>query len=470
MSIATAIGSVIDSVFSFIQNGGGSRPLSNSTAMKNLGNLVMGKDYFKLNESIAKAAKKNIAHFPMLMSSSIPDDQVFKLAESVERTIADMLLLCIQNTGNLIDLQTDSDAKRKFINSFTQGGKHGMDADSIVDAGARYASEAVILQKYGSFFANIDDEPITNSFEMSTLFNPTLKAYTDNSDEEEELEMGAVAPVSGRLSGETTYPHENNDEDGEDFGNEEENASEAAGDNNPPPHPQRGNNRPRRCGNEVKKIEEKQYRFQPTIVNATVLMQTNTDTLETNVAFGIKTNVHILDGSSMVEAIKDTYSDSSLITRIIRWRSGELSFVKDVLLNLKEIKKTVAARNKKFNMNSPKGIFATMRFNASNAVAMNTVATRDGKILPTVIVVLTMDEVEAIKNACGKDIFKRMTDARELCDKLALFGLILIDSANDTFYSFFNDGDTMYTKASFKDKKSGKDDEVIRAVFGALKR
>ena len=443
-----------------------------------MSNLILGRDFFKLNASIAQMAKKHIAQFPIIVSSAIPEDQVFRLAEISERTIADMLLLCVQNSGNLIDLSKDSNAKRKFIEKYTQGGRSSIDHDeigqgpmtrfssSLESAGLNLKAEQ--LRKYGSKLLNTEESPISSSFEKSLLSDPTSSVELF----EDGFKIGAVAPVSRPLG-------EGSSEEGW------EDASEAKAQKAPhvspaasptpaspgssssstfsgsPTSPQVNNT----FEAKIRKIENKQFSMQPTIVSIDVLLQTATDTNKTEVAFGVKTNVHILDSEKLVEATKDTFSDSSILTRVVRWRSGELSFVKDVLLNIKEIKKTVKARTGKFSLSDPKGIFASMRFNVTSSIT-----TKDGKILPTVLLALTTDDVEAIKASCGKDILKRVAHARELCDKLALFGILIVDTANDSCFSFFNDGASTFNKFSLKDSQKGKDDGVVKAIFGALKR
>lgn len=490
--------------------------------------------------NIAKEARRNIGQFPIIISNSIGDDQALKICEIVERTIADMILLCIQNGNNLLNLN-DPDEKRKFIDKYTNAGNTSLDADVLSYGRKSFASDykrncvsgidAITLKNIANEAMMLEDMPIVSSFEMKTLFNPCLSVA-------DEFEMGAVAPVSVPLGAADA----NNDYDDEyDDDEYDEIASEAKQNGNPHNvNPQRGpkpgghgggsggsgngsgsggsghgggsghhhhgsgghggsgatgphvggaGTRPTRTPNRARpgnplvrpdteatyadvkcsKIEEKVSKLSPTIVNATVLLQTPTNTLERNLAFGVKVNAHEVSSDELVRAIKETYSSTSFVSRLIRWRSGELSFFKDVLLNLKEIKQTVATRNNRNTKNGLSGVFASMRFMNKNALA-TTALTKDGALLPTVSIMMTLDEVDQIKNTCGKDLFKNIKDARELCTKLGLFGILIVDAANDSFYSFFNDDSIMYKKTSLKDNKNKNSDDVVKAIFGALKR
>ena len=440
-----------------------------------IGSIISGGK-FGAPANIAKEAKRNIGQFPIIISNAIGDDQALKICEIVERTIADMILLCIQNGNNLLDLNNPEE-KRKFIDSYTNAGNSSIDFDSISYGAKAFASDyktncigldAMTLKRVANEAMILEDMPIVSSFEMSTLFNPCKSVA-------EEFEMGAVAPVSVPMGVATG---DNNDEDNEyddqvsdDIASEATNTKKSNAKKSKPVFGanQLGNNQAKVNGTSSNKIEEKVSKLSPTIVNATVILQTKTDTLERNLAFGVKVNAHEVSSDELVKAIKETYSSSSLIARLIRWRSGELSFFKDVLLNLKEIKQTVAARNNRNTKNGLSGLFASMRFMHKNALAVNTLSS-NGALLPTVSIMLNLDEVEMIKNSCGKDLFKNMKDARELCAKLGLFGILIVDSANDSFYSFFNDDATLYKKTSLKDNKNKNSDDVVKAIFGALKR
>jgi len=488
-----------------------------------------------LDANLAKQAKKNIGQFPIIISNAIGDEQALKTCEIVERTIADMILLCIQNGNNLLDLR-DPESKRKFIESYTNAGRNSLDnngsnLDYLVSNIGKFKSDyqkncvsgidAITLKQIANEAMYLEDMNITSSFEMSTLFNPCLSV-------EEEFAMGAVAPVSVPMGVATGNSSEDDEYDDDDEVNDEFAAESKKNKKNPKPgfkpfpggatgaaatgtpsgtatgagavppsSPKstkpsstgkppkknplyaapRGTSGGRKVlpwkarldGTKEAKIEEKVSKLSPTIVNATVLLQTPTDTLERNLAFGVKVNAHEVASDELVKAIKDTYSSTSLVSRLIRWRSGELSFFKDVLLNLKEIKQTVAAKNGRNTKNGLSGVFASMRFMTKNSIAYDAF-TANGSLLPTVSIMMTLDEVDQIRNSCSKDLIKNTKDARELCNKLGLFGILIVDAANDAFYSFFNDDSIMYNKTSLKDNKNKNSDDVVKAIFGALKR
>jgi len=477
---------------------------SNMTDSKSIMNLLTGHYTYKLDSSIAKMARRNIAQFPMICSDAIPSEQVFKLGSKMEGNIAQMLLLCIQNGSDTLDLSKDPDAKANFIKAFTAGSNNGSGLVNIT--GSESGIDGSLLLELGSesgFFTKdefqkaghnslmVANIPIKETFEMSLLYNKNLSLLENG-----ELDLGAVAPVSGPY---INGPDEGDPEGEDELGNEGLSGakySPAASTkiNGAAPSPKVDVSA---SGEPAKKttakasgplgtitapsaskedeskrisIEKKGDELPPTIVTAEIILLKGDSHIKTTVAFGVKTMLHVVSSSELIEAVKDTYAESSLLVRLIRWKSGEMSFIRDVLMNMKEIKQTVRARNNRYGGVGPKAIFANLRFKVKSAIAMDAAFSKDGKMLPTAIVVLTMDEVDMIKRSCGKDLINRMQDSRELCEKLALFGIVVVDPVNEVFYTFFDDGVASYTQESLKSKDDKKDDGVVRAIFGALKR
>lgn len=439
-----------------------------------IGNFIKGSGGGRLDGGIAKRAKESIAVFPMLCSDNLDPDQIFSLQKRLEGTIAEMLLLCVQNGMGLIDL-SDPNAKRNFINEFTNGGNNL--GDSVIGGVARrYTSDnmhenPVVFQSILKSTYHIMNNDLSADLDMSLLYNPTLSVEHDEI--ADECGVGSVAPASAPYSA----AKKNDDYE---VGNEaviehprHEGARAWAATSERDATVENGRgDKDGKMSRKMAQIEKKADDAAPTIVSAEVLVKDATGRAggKTTVAFGVKTSIHMLPSDQIAEAIKDTYAESSLLVRLIRWRAGELSFFKDVLLNIKEIKQSVrqsSGRNKNI---SPKDIFASLRFKTKNQNVVNLVEIEGGKFLPTAVLVTGLDEVEEVKRTCGKDYFRVMKDARELCHKLGLFGIVVVDSATNCYYSFFDDGSISYEKHSLKGKEKNDEDGIVRSIFGALRR
>ena len=478
---------------------------------KDIANLVSGRQVFRLDASIARQAKRNTAVFPILAVDTVEPEQLFKLQKKLEASIASMLLLCVQNGNGVVDLSTP-EGKRQFIDQYTGGGEGLMEMgipglQGVV--GSEGSNPLTNPTNFKQAFKTAFDA-LNNDFEsyldMSLLSYPSLRWYDDKTNLGSSG-VGTVAPVSSPApaGGVSTWNPQDEEQvvddsdtpDADDF----EVASEAHGgllgvqleerkkrqheaNNNKAskrendrrkdvdlPTAEPNNSDPKEWNRQMAKIEKKGEDSEATVVSVDVIVKDQRGIQgNTKIAFGVKTTLHMFQASEMAEAIKDTYSESSLLIRLIRWRAGELSFVKDVLLNMKEIKQTVSARLNRHNQTGPKAIFASMRFKIKNMVAASAASTKDGRALPTALLAVTMDEVEEVRRTCGKDFFHKMKDARELCEKLGLFGIIIVEPASNSYYSFFDDGAVSYTKNTLKKESKNDEEGVIRAVFGALKR
>ena len=526
----SVIGDIIKEIRDLI---GGDEAAKGFKDSKELANLISGRQIFRLDASIARQAKRNTAVFPILAVDTAEPEQLFKLQKRLEGSIASMLLLCIQNGNDLIDMSTP-DGKRQFIDQYTGGGQGLMEMgipgmQGVV--GSEGYDPLLNPENFKKAFKTAFDAQ-NNDFEsyldMSILGSPRMGWYDDASNLGSSG-VGTVAPVSSPApaGGVSTWnPGQDTEEDSDipesddmSMGSEAGGAAGLArerrnqrrqqnsgnsggnsggsgnggnrnnGNNNPPPP--RRNNRDddddrvgteeqlestriraqQRWERDMATIQKKADEAEATVVSADVVLRDEHGVVgNTKIAFGVKTTLHMFPADEMAEAIKDTYSESSLLIRLIRWRAGELSFIRDVVLNMKEIKQTVASKLNRHGQTGPKAIFASMRFKIKNAIMSNAAATKDGKVLPTAILCVTMDEVEEVRRTCGKDFFRKMKDARELCDKLGLFGIVILEPATNSYYSFFDDGSVGYAKNSIKPENKKDEDGIVRAVFGALKR
>jgi hypothetical protein len=487
---------------------------------KEIANLISGRQVFRLDASIARQARRNTAVFPILAVDTAEPEQLFKLQKRLEGNIASMLLLCIQNGNDLIDM-SNPDGKRQFIDQYTGGGQGLMDfgipgMQGVV--GTEGSNPLLNPENFKKAFKTAFDAQNTDFesyLDMSILDCPRMGWYDDASNLGSSG-VGTVAPVSSPApaGGVSTWnpqdqePEDSDTPDADDMslGSEAGGAAGLARErarersqrvNNPVGRSGGSGNDPDDGGDstestrirsgtdgsgetnpkhnkwyrEMAAIQKKADEAEATVVSADVIVRDEHGIAgNTRIAFGVKTTLHMFPADEMAEAIKDTYSESSLLIRLIRWRAGELSFIRDVVLNMKEIKQTVASKLNRHGQTGPKAIFASMRFKIKNAVMANAAATKDGKVLPTAILCVTMDEVEEVKRTCGKDFFKKMKDARELCEKLGLFGIVILEPATNSYYSFFDDGSVSYAKNSIKPENKKDEDGIVRAVFGALKR
>lgn len=154
-----------------------------------------------------------------------------------------------------------------------------------------------------------------------------------------------------------------------------------------------------------------------------------------DVVIGIKTYLHLVKSDDMVENIVRALQNKSILFKFLRWTTGELSFVKDILLNINDLKMDATATGKR----TPFFGYLKKLKNRKITVRNLTVPTA---VLPNSTIVITPYEAEYILNNYGIDLYDDRT-AVKLLDALFLIGFIIIDEGSNTMRAIY-DGDKSF--------------------------
>lgn len=159
-----------------------------------------------------------------------------------------------------------------------------------------------------------------------------------------------------------------------------------------------------------------------------------------DVIIGIKTVLHTMKSEEMVDAIVKTLQNKNVVFKFLRWTTGEISLVKDMILNLDELKMDATNRsNGKAPFISSLKRLKERKFGISNFTVPH-------KLIPNSTLVLTISDVDYIKDNYAIDL-KDARTALKLIDVLFLMGFIYLDDASDIMYAIY-DGDRSYQEFS----------------------
>lgn len=188
---------------------------------------------------------------------------------------------------------------------------------------------------------------------------------------------------------------------------------------------------------DVKKCNE----LVPTTLSVT-LQQIKGDNMGGNITFvlGIKGIMHPVASEEMVSNLLDGYKDGNKFFNFLRWTSGEISFLKDLLFNVDGIKDDVI---KKHNKGSH--WWTTLKRNKNLARVKNLYG--KNRILPNATIVCSMEEIMEIKDTYGVDL----TDPkhiRRIMDRYFLLGFVIVDESQE-MCQFIFDGESNYTPLLF---------------------
>ena len=122
--------------------------------------------------------------------------------------------------------------------------------------------------------------------------------------------------------------------------------------------------------------------------------------------------------------------------KFLKWTTGEISLVKDMILNINDIKAdaTAVSRGK-----TP--FFGTLKRLKGRKFGINNL-TVPHTLVPNSTMVITVEEVDYIKENFAIDL-KDDKMASRLIDNLFLMGFIIIDDPAGTMYAMY-DGDNSF--------------------------
>lgn len=150
---------------------------------------------------------------------------------------------------------------------------------------------------------------------------------------------------------------------------------------------------------------------------------------------GVKTIMHIIQTDDMVDNLKRGIENKSLLFKFLRWTTGEISLIKDIILNLDEIK------NDNVRQAGKSPFFGTLQRLKNKKVGM-TNFTVPHAIIPNATVVISSYEADILQSKYGIDI-RRDTIVRMLMNNLFLMTFVIMDEGTGTV-SVFYDGDQTY--------------------------
>ena len=153
---------------------------------------------------------------------------------------------------------------------------------------------------------------------------------------------------------------------------------------------------------------------------------------------GVKTILHPVPSDDMIENIARAVQNRSVFFKFLRWTTGEISLIKDIILNLNDIKTDVASRSRQ-NNSSP--FFNTLKRLKNRKISVSNL-TVPHALIPNTPIVITSYEADYLKNNLGIDVRNEVT-VKKLIDSLFLMAFIILDEGTNTI-SVLYDGDDAF--------------------------
>lgn len=191
--------------------------------------------------------------------------------------------------------------------------------------------------------------------------------------------------------------------------------------------------------NDVKKANE----LVPTTLLVTLqLLKGNNFGGNQNFVIGVKGLMHPVNSPEMISNLLDGFKSGNKFFNFIRWTTGEISFLKDLLFNVNGIKDDVIKKHSKGGSHW----WTTLKRRKALAKTKN--AFGKSKILPNATIVCSMEEIMEMKDAYGVSLMDPK-NIKKIMDRYFLLGFVIVDDSQELCYFIF-DGESEYQALSFK--------------------
>jgi len=152
---------------------------------------------------------------------------------------------------------------------------------------------------------------------------------------------------------------------------------------------------------------------------------------------GVHTHCRLIDPETLPDVVKFPLKEMNAISRHVKWKAGELRFLRDIVFQVKEKKQTaIDSRDPKrkwyrrlYQLAHEKG-----DANVAGAVSGN----QTTGLIPNATIMITNGDVENIKSATKLDVLKPSL-AKRLCNELFLISFVVIDQDAESIKIFIPD-------------------------------
>lgn len=424
--------------------------------------------------SIAQMANEGILQYPVIASRAIDIETMMMVSKALERNFASFAQVAFSMYG-VMDYRTTT-SPAEFVRLFHQnpgtelrdmrGLMNKYMTESFADDYSVYENDSMIL--FGGVFedatgkiVNLNRDQLFTVAEhldatvLNDKFNPKRKNVLYNfKDSELSRKYNSVQPLkeAGSLE-ERKFQYQREIDDIKLDAQERKDAFARASIDL---------NRNMLSDNDAKKANE----LVPTIMHIRVKVKdengADAGVLDFNI--GIKAVMHPVKSTEMVTNLVAVCNNKDKLFNFFRWTTGEISFFKDFVLDVNEMKTDVANKS----AGASNWWIALKRRASGNKIRKAMPGTN--QLLPNSSFVVTMDEVNFINDKYGFNVMDPI-----FLDKIMktyfLLGFVVVDNASQIVHFYF-DGQTDFESISFSglEKENSSSERKFKEMLKVINR
>ena len=399
-------------------------------------------------DSIAKQSKNSVMQFPFLASRSLTYENIQMVSKAGERNFAAFL-----QTIFSMNSITSVDSPTEYVRQFHQNSQSSVQGPSdvltfVFNSSIPKEAQDLILEqvKEGNYL-------ITDIFEFTAL-NDIYQPI--------DPKRLVLEGPSGRQQHNRNRNRNRNRNNQNNRNNNNGGGHRSRRDDDRPEEPLKMS-LPRTIfvDADVKKANE----MMPTLMSVRMYRDKGDGTGDyIEFICGIKATIHPINSEDMINHIVGVFQDRGTLFNVIRWTTGEISFFKDLIFNVEQIKGEI-----KDTRSGKASMWWTALKNIKAKRRLNKLTLRE-PILPNASVVISMDEVDYIKANYGFNILEDES-GRKLISALNILSLYVVDPSSEIVYTFV-DGGEHYQVNTFRslERDAGNADRQFKDMLKAINK
>lgn len=415
------------------------------------------KDYAKRikGSSLARTGAEGTLQFPVIISNSLNIDTALMITKSLERQFASFAQITL-SLHPYLDLSKDKDIT-SYLKNFHQnsGGRFNTLGSLLLEGSYNIVSNetdeicGLFITTEGCNGKVLKDNKIQLFSVMDYINENTLNdLYKPKNPRVNFKNKNLNNFYNNEIITEADY--------NDNFGTTNPSGSDAA-------YELRGEMR-----HAVVKLSDNDCKKANELVPTTLALSLNVKDKGTfggtvNFVIGIKAIMHPVDSSEVVKNMVYACKNSNKFFNFVRWTTGEISFLKDFILHLDQIKSDAISRTS--SNNSWWGALKRRK-----AVARTKRLLPTGKqLMPNATVVMTIEEVNKLKVEHGFDIMNPSM-MRKIMDEYFLLAFVIVDVSQELAYFMFdgqNEPQTMSFSGLERENNSKNDFKEIYKLINS---
>lgn len=214
----------------------------------------------------------------------------------------------------------------------------------------------------------------------------------------------------------------------------------------------------------IEKEKDKINNMRPSVVEITVTFIIGGQKINVKIPVGVKTVIHSVNSEDLIDHIMESVAGKGILHNFIRYTTGELTSLSDILFGTSKIKNHFIKSN-----DVTKWADALERRRNSNKIRNNIPFLSKKPYLPNTSIVVSMEDISEIERTIGYNLLQETKRTMKFMKDNFLLSFVISDDVTETLY-VMNDGDTQFSEFPFSSVKreNNKNEDIVDALIKGI--